>query len=128
MKTPVVKFSVIMFAFLVALICINNIYINRIADELEDMRRSLPSELTDENSSEVRNTALHMLDFWRSNRSIAGLSVAKAELDQLSNHLVVLNCAAEVCDNTEYRKSVALLTLAINDLRRLEQISFESLF
>ena len=117
-----------MFAFLVALICINNIYINRIADELEDMRRSLPSELTDENSSEIRNTTLHMLDFWKSNRSIAELSVAKTELDQLSNHLVVLNCAAEVRDNTEYRKSVALLTLAINDLKRLEQISFESLF
>lgn len=118
------------FLFLILSVCVtaNNIFINRVGDDLGRMREALPTAMTSDNAEAIRSLAVDMDTYWRKKRKWASLSVAESELDNLSGQIAFLLCAADTGNDTEYRKALLLFDLALDDICRLERFSIENIF
>ncbi|MCQ2354756.1 MAG: DUF4363 family protein [Clostridia bacterium] len=128
MKNYAVIISLSILAVLICIVFINCRFINGLCDDLEELRTTLPDKLTGENTESAMAAASKMKSHWDDKRLIASFSVAETELDALQIQIDTLICAISENDNTEYRKAVAVLWTAIDDIRRLELVSAENIF
>ena len=114
--------SVILFGLLLILVCWNAIYIHKSAEEL----RTLTSKL-DEPSTRW-DTLSRLDELWKSRRAIIGFSLGDKQLDRLSEMIDSLLWAYSVSDEAEFERYRILLTDAIDEIERAENLSVENLF
>lgn len=126
------NYSVLISSFLFIILSVsvtaNNIFINRVGDDLGLIREELPHAMTSDNVELIRSLAGNMDAYWRKNRKWVSLSVAESELDNLSGQIASLLSAAATENNTEYHKALLLFDLALEDICRLERFSIENIF
>lgn len=111
--------SLCAFALLLALIICNYIFINRTADELEQLLLELEPEAIQ------GHNALNA--YWERHRILMGFSVPNTEMQNFQERLTALLHAGSFRDPAEFERCRALALGALADLRRLERFSMENL-
>lgn len=102
----------------------NFIYVNRLADAMEEIADAMPSI----HEPMCVEKADELCQKWEKHAPIVGLSVGFMTVDKLSEHCQTLRTCAEVGDVYGYYSTLTLLQDSIDDVRRLEQFSVSNLF
>ncbi len=103
---------------------VNFVYINRIADAMDELIDALP----DINEPMCVEKVTEFCRKWEKNAPLVGLTVGFLTVDKLSEHCQTLLSCAEAGDVYGYYTALTLLQDSIDDVRRLERFSIENLF
>lgn len=106
-----------LFSLLLVLSFINSDALISITDELRVRVESLP----DEPSCAVDSLS-QLSDFWESRRELVGLTVPRAETDAVGEYIAICTVCAKSNNRLEYKKSMAQLLRAIDNIARLERV------
>lgn len=109
----------LLFSLLLLLILCNVLYINKVESDMNDLLAALP----DWNSPDRLSAAVALRDHWEHHRPFVGLSTRYSLTDRVSEHAATLVACAECGDLFGYQTALALLTDAIGDVSRTEQLS-----
>ena len=101
----------------------NSLYINNVANEMLKRLEELPDALDEDCASRARE----LLDYWNRQALFVDLSVSYITLDRVTEQAVLLVAAAECGDLYGYRAALALLRDAVEDMRRFDVFSMESI-
>jgi hypothetical protein len=82
---------------------------------LSDMVNSLPTELYSATAS-----LQGIKDFWEEKKAVLSLTVPRSELESVSELIDLGIVSAEECSGVEYKKSMAQLLRAIDNIARLK--------
>ena len=115
--------SILLTVLMLSGIVWNAIYINNVADRMNEMLSALP----DVGNDDCSGAAQEIADYWEKNSLYVGLSVSYTVADRVSEQAATLCACAECNDLFGYRTALALLRDAVGDMRRLEQFSLENL-
>ena len=116
--------TVILFCVMVLAATANFIYVNRLADAMEELADAMPSP----DEPMCVEKADELCQKWEKHAPIVGLTVGFLTVDKLSEHCETLRSCAEVGDVYGYYSTLALLKDSIDDVRRLEKFEIENLF
>lgn len=119
------SFAVALILLLSALcgIVLNCIYINNVANKIENDLETLANNPIDENC--IRQ-AKSILEYWKKNVEFVEVSVAYSIADRVSEQAVTLVACAEAGDLYGFRTAYVLLRDAIEDMRRLEKLRWKT--
>lgn len=115
--------ALLLLALMLCGITCNAIYINKVANQMNQLVSALP-DIGEEGCLEQ---ALNIQQYWEQNASYVGLSVSYLITDRVSEQASVLSACAACNDFYGFRTALALLQDAIGDMRRLERFSIENL-
>ena len=110
--------SMILFTLALAVIFCNALYINRVADRLQNKLEALP----DVESDACIVASEELYEDWMKQSKWAELSVSYPILDRVTEQAALLVTCAKCGDYYGYRSAIALLTDAIEDMKRLEPL------
>lgn len=113
-------FAAILLFFMIAAVIFNSGYVKRTADHILE---KLPNDISD-SVSVIRELAI----FWDERKSILALTQSEPELNSISILFDELIICAEENNIEEYKKTMARLKRAIEDIKKLEEFSFENIF
>lgn len=116
--------TVILCCIMILAATANFIYVNRLADAMEEITEAMPA--IDEPMCVEK--ADELCQKWEKHSPIVGLTVGFLTVDKLSEHCETLRSCAEVGDVYGYYSTLTLLKDSIDDVRRLEKFSIENLF
>ena len=102
----------------------NYCYINEVKKTMNEQIYALP----DPTDAECTDAAGRILDYWKRQEKYVGLSVEYAVLDRVTEQATALYACAECQDLYGYYTARSLLSDAVDDMSRLEQISLENIF
>ena len=108
--------ALILAAVLLGGITGNYIYINRVADRMNERLEKLPDITNDACVTAVKE----LLEYWDAHADTVCLSVAFNTVDRVNEQATTLLACAECGDVYGYQTALALLRDAIGDMRRLE--------
>ena len=115
--------SVVLLIALVSCVAINNVYINRVADDLLSRLESLP----DVGASDCTVRANELLAAGEEQVEWVRLSVGYTVVDRVCEQTATLVACAECGDLYGFRTALALLRDAVGDMRRLEVLSISNI-
>lgn len=108
---------------MIAAIALNSLYVRNTAENISSALDTLPLD-PKEASSAIRATA----EYWSRRRTVLDLSIPKPELDAITSLLDELTVSAEEGNDEEFKKAMARLRRAIEDIGKLEGFSTENIF
>ena len=115
--------ALILATLLLGGITCNFVYINRVADRLNECLEKLP----DIGDSRCVSAIQELLEYWDAHEDMVCLSVEFNTLDRVNEYAATLLACAECGDVYGYQTALTLLRDAIGDLRRLEAFSIGNL-
>lgn len=115
--------ALILAAALLGSIAGNYIYINQVADRMNERLEKLP-DLTNRGCVPA---VKELLEYWEAHIDTVCLSVAFNTVDRVTEQATTLLVCAECDDLYGYRTALALLRDAVGDMRRLECFSIGNL-
>ena len=115
--------ALILAAVLLGGITGNYIYINRVADRMNERLEKLPDVTNDACVTAVKE----LLEYWGAHADTVCLSVAFNTVDRVNEQATTLLACAECGDVYGYQTALALLRDSIGDMRRLEAFSIGNL-
>lgn len=104
-------------------VIINCIYVKSATDHILASLEELPDDIADSNSI-INGIA----EYWGERKEILGIALSEPELDKISSLFDELAIGAEEGNTEEYKKSMARLKRAIEDIRKHEEFSIENIF
>lgn len=118
------RISLVLFALLMALMIVGMVVIQRICNRMERLLQTLPDLPTQEGWEQ----AATLRDYWNKRRGVVHPAVNHTELnavtDLMDSLLIYANPTSD--EAVEYSRTRLLLCNAIDELRRLERISFSN--
>ena len=115
--------SLLLAILLLGCITLNNLYINRLADQLLEQVDALP-RIDDPDCVAL---AQALLKKWDEQAERVRLSVGYTVVDRMSEQATTLLVCAECGDVYGYQTALALMRDAIGDMRRLEVLSISNI-
>ena len=115
--------ALILSAVLLGGIACNFVYINRVADRMNECLENLP----DIGDSSCVSAIQELLEYWDTQEDAVCLSVEFNTLDRVNEYAATLLACAECGDIYGYQTALALLRDAVGDMRRLERFSIGNL-
>ena len=112
--------TLFLFILMLFLIVTNAIYINRMTSELDERIECLG----DVRSPRCADDVAALQKYWQRQVPLASLSASFFAVDRVTEQISLLLVAAENRDLCGYRSALAMLTDAVDDLRRMEGIEF----
>ena len=122
MKT--VRIMLLLVLLLAVVVTVNALYINNVANRLNDALDAVP----DIGDAACVPAVRALLDLWQHHDDYVGLSVYDSTLDHVSEQAALLLSCAERHDAHGFYSAKTLLRDSIADLRRLEVFSVGNLF
>ena len=116
--------TIVLFCIMILAATANFIYVNHLADAMEEIVDALPSVDDPMCVEKVDN----LCAIWEKHSPIVGLTVGFLTVDKLSEYCQMLRSCAEVGDIYGYYSTLTLLKDSIDDVRRLEKFSVKNLF
>ncbi len=117
-----VKLSLVLLSLLVAVSIANTCFITSVGNTLSEMILSLPNEATD-----ATDELSAIKSYWESNKTLVSLTIPRSETDAVSEQIDIAIVSAEENSSVEYKKSMARLLRAIDNLVRLERLNLDIL-
>ena len=114
-------FAALLLAAMIAAIIINCSFVKRTTDHILSSLTELSNSAS---SAELRKLA----EYWDERRKIFAVSLSESELDRISSLFDDLIADSEGNDPNEYKKTMARLKRAIEDIRKFEEFSLENIF
>ena len=114
----------ILLCVLITFVVWNALYINKVAVRMKRLAESLPP--VDDPACVA--AAEHLRSEWKRTMPVADLSVSYLLTDRICEQTALLASCAAVGDTFGYESARAILSDALEDMRRTERFSFESLF
>ena len=116
--------TTVLLALLLTGIFLNHWYVNHVADAASGMVAALPD--VDDKAAPAK--VAELMRYWEARASIIGLSVSFPTIDRINEQIAILIAYAESKDSCGYQITLALLSDAISDMRRLETFSIGNFF
>ena len=113
--------SIILFLLLIFTIITNAIFINKTADEINDLASSVPF------SENKKDTINKINTVWEERRPFLAFSITTDILDNITSTIICLNEAYNSSNESEIKKYSALLSDQTHTIRRAEAITIESI-
>ena len=110
--------ATILFCLLIGIIIINSIYTKKIAEELEDKILALDFE------NEITDDIDSIQKYWKKKEKVIGISVGFKEIDKTSELIIALKVHYQYQNREEFEKAKLLLIDVIDEITRLEKLSF----
>lgn len=104
-------------------VTINCIYVKSTTDHILASLEELPDDIS--GSDAIIN---EIAEYWGERKEILGIALSEPELDKISSLFDELAIGAEEGNTEEYKKSMARLKRAIEDIRKHEEFSIENIF
>lgn len=114
--------SLTLFLCLLAGILTNCVYVNRTVSHLEQLIREIPEESWDASASLQK-----LSDYWTDQQDKLGFSVNYTELNEIEKLILSLQVHALEGNQAEFERNRLLLSAAVEEIRRLEQINLRIL-
>ena len=111
--------SMIIFSILLILIITNSIYIHKISDKLINQASSLSITDTDEIQG--------LCSLWQKHKLIFSISIHDAQIEKVTELTENIKSAATAGDSAEFQKNISLLTELHEELKKIEEISFQGI-
>lgn len=113
--------SLILLAFIIVLVVLNVLYVNRTINELEQLAGDVWHTRTADAVDELYS-------YWEKCRSLVGLSVSLREIDSATENLLSLQAACNEGNDWLIEQSYVLFCNALEDIRRYEKITLLNIF
>lgn len=114
-----VIFSIILFLILITLLIINSIYIHKTCDKMLKILESLsPGDI---------DGAEEICDIWKKNRTLFSISIHDSHVEKVNELTEGLKSAVAKSDGAEFNEHAALLYQLLQELKEIEEISFEGI-
>ena len=113
--------TLILLVTVLALVCANAIYTERITSQLKD----LATKAKDSASEEALSA---LWDHWDTHKDLLSMSVGLRYIDSITENLLSLKIAIEENDRQRAEQGFALFCNALEDIRRFERLSFGVIF
>ena len=111
--------SIIIFAALIILIIINSIYIHNTSDEMLRHANSL-------STNDVKG-AQELCELWQKHRVLFSISIHDSKVERVTGLVENIKSAATVGDSAEFKKNITLLSELLEELKKIEEISFQGI-
>ena len=111
--------SIIIFLILLTLITVNIFYVHNVCDKMIELTFSISESNTD-NANQ-----LYML--WKKNEATFSISIHDAHIEKISELIENIKSAVTVGNGAELEKNITLLREILNELKKNEEISFQSI-
>lgn len=112
------KITLVLFSALVLCIVFNSLYIRRCADRISEMAEGI----------RMGEDVGELEDFWSKNEKLFGISISETQLDYISRLIISIGHDHRNGNTSELEKNIALLTDAVQGIRRYESFSLENIF
>lgn len=116
-------FAAFLLSTMIAAVIFNCIYVSRTAEHISASLEELPEDISD-SASAIQEIA----DYWDERRKILNFALSEPELNAISSLFDELIIGAQEGNIEEYKKSMARLKRAIEDIKELEELSLENIF
>lgn len=116
-------FAASLLSIIIAAVIFNCIYVKHTAEHILSAFEELPKDISD-SASMIQEIA----EYWNERRKILNFSLSEPELNMISSLFDELIIGAQEGNSEEYKKSMARLKRAIEDIRELEEFSVENIF
>lgn len=113
--------SLILLFAVIAFTAVSSIYIYNVSQNMLGMIDDL--ENTELSAAAEKVTTIQ--EYWNCNRKMISLTVPNVQIDKTESYLSTLQYAFDHNDSEEYRKVLKLLKNSMNELSRLEKLSFQ---
>ena len=114
--------TIILFCLLLGCIIINSFFVHRTVAHLNDLLSQI------EDSPDRESTLSELEAYWEKQEQLLSFSVSFRDLDHVGETLAGLRWAHDERDEKEFRKYHALLSDAVEEIARIERLSFENPF
>lgn len=111
--------TLVLLGMMLGGILVNCIYINNVANDMLDAAEEL--RFLEGEESVLRAIALH--EYWQKRVKLVDLSVNYLLIERVNQNLSLVVTCAKAQDHFGYLSALALLIDAIEDMRRLEELS-----
>lgn len=116
-------FAALLLSLMIAAVIFNCIYVKQTAEHIISSLDELPEDLSD-SATIIQEIA----KYWNGRRKILNISLSKPDLNTISLLFDELTIAAQEEDAEEYKRTMARLKRAIEDIRELEELTIENIF
>lgn len=117
MKTFII--SMIIFSILIALVITNSIYIHKITDRM----LALSLAISPNDFDGANNLSL----FWQKHRLFFSISVHDSQIESITEIIENIKSAAALGNDAEFNKNIILLSELLEELQKIEEISFQGI-
>lgn len=115
--------AALLLALMISAVFINSKYVENTADHILSVLNELPDDMSD-SVFEIREIS----DYWEKRKLILTITLSEPKLDAVSSLFDDLLINAEEGKADEYKKSMAQLKRAIENIRKFEEFSIENIF
>ncbi len=115
--------SIALFILMIAFILINASYINRTVNELTEITHALPSPINSNYDTCIND----LKEFWEQNYTAISFSVCMNDLNKISDSISQLKAYSTNQNEQDFEATRKILINAINNMCRLEKISWDSI-
>lgn len=113
--------SLILFSTVLALVCANAIYTDRLTDQLKELATKAK-----DSASEEALSALY--DHWDRHKDLLSLSASLRDVDSITENLLSLRVALEESNDQRIEQCYVLFCNSLEDVRRFERLSLGVVF
>lgn len=110
--------TICIFVLVLAIILTNKIYLTNVSTDFlqqaQSLRGNLPHSI---------NRIEKLQKDWDNNKDLLQISVSHKRIDTVTDLIDALLCYARMQDETEYKKTAALLVNALEEIKRFEEFS-----
>ena len=109
----------IIFSILLILIMTNSIYIHSTSDKIIAEATTL--------SINDKNGINHLCSLWQKHKLIFSISIHDAQIEKVTELTENIKSAATAGDSAEFKKNIVLLIDLLEELKKIEEISFQGI-
>ena len=111
--------SIIIFFILIILVITNSIYIHKTTDKMLEMSNSLlPNDA---------EGAEQLSLFWQKHHLFFSISIHDAKIERITELTENIRSAATLGNGAEFSKNIILLSELLEELQKIEEISFHGI-
>ncbi len=115
--------AALLLAAVLTVTAINSLYVKNTAEHILSSLQALPKSM-EESSYSIKELS----EYWEERKTMLNMGLSKPLLDKVSLAFDELLISAKEGDSEEYKKSMARLIRAIEDMKDLEEFSTENIF
>lgn len=112
-------FSAVLFIILITVIVINSLYIHSVCNQASEILNSISPY--DERGTEKLSS------LWQKHRIVFGISIHNSQIDRMNELIEKLKSAVANGDGASVYEYKALISELLDDLRKNEEISLQSI-
>ena len=114
--------SIVLFFTVIALTVINAVYISSITDQMKSLSQAVCE------ASDTEKAISELSEYWETHEKYVSLSAGLRDLDKVTEEILKLRAACQSDNEHGKLQSCRLLIDALDDIKKHERFSMDSIF